>query len=291
MDTKGYQIIEGDCENTLDSLDAESVQCCITSPPYFNLRTYDGYSSLGREETPEQYVANMVRIFDKVRRVLKKDGTLWVVIGDNYVSNPVGTKHKNRVHGPSESGVFVSDGTAFKELEGKRFDVTNHPTLKLKDLIGIPWRLAFALQEDGWYLRADIIWNKRNPKPEGVTDRPTKAHEYIFLLSKSRKYYYDADAVKEEAESENGVDGKRHKRSVWTTTIKNYRGEHSAVYPEELIEPCVLAGCPVGGIVLDCFSGTGSTGLACLKHKRQYLGLEVNPNYIVTSIERLNAFN
>jgi DNA modification methylase len=285
-----YKIIEGDCEKSLDSLEPESIQCCITSPPYFNLRTYDGYSDLGREETPEKYVANMVRVFDKVRRVLKKDGTLWVVIGDSYVSNPVGTKHKDRVHGRSESGVFVSDGAAFKEVEGRRFDVTKHPTLKSKDLIGIPWRLAFALQADGWYLRSDIIWSKKNPKPEGVTDRPTKAHEYIFLLSKSKKYYYDADSVKEDADSNNGVDGKRHKRSVWTTAIKNYRGDHSAVYPDELIEPCVLAGCPAEGVVLDCFSGIGSTGIACLKNGRRYLGIEINPSYVSTSVEILNSF-
>lgn len=289
MEINKYKILEGDCGIVLDSLEAESIQCCVTSPPYFNLRTYEGYSELGREETPEKYVSNLVKIFDKVRRVLRKDGTLWVVIGDNYVSNPVGTKHKDKIHYVSESGVYVSDSTAFKQVEGKRFDVSKHPVLKSKDLIGIPWRLAFALQEDGWYLRADIIWNKKNPKPEGVTDRPTKAHEYIFLLSKSKKYYYDADAVKEEAESENGVDGKRHKRSVWTTAIKNYRGEHSAVYPEELIEPCILAGCPVDGIVLDCFSGTGSTGIPCIQNNRKYLGIEVNPNYVSTSIERLNS--
>lgn len=287
MEVDSYKIITGDCMTVLDTLPPESVNCCVTSPPYFNLRTYDGYSELGREESPEEYVTNMVAVFEKVRRVLRKDGTLWVVIGDSYVSNDVGTKHVHKEHVRQEGKVFVSDGIDFREAQGRRFDVKKHPTLKHKDLIGIPWRLAFALQAAGWYLRADIIWSKRNPKPEGKLDRPIKAHEYVFMLSKSKRYYYDAAAIQEDAESENGVDGKRQKRSVWTTTIKCFRGEHSAVFPEELVEPCVLAGCPAGGVVLDCFSGMGSTGLACLPHGRKYLGIEVNPNYAELSQKRL----
>lgn len=276
------RLIVGDCLSVLPTMDAASVQTCITSPPYFGLRDYGGgESEIGREETVDSYVRAMVSVFREVRRVLRDDGTLWLNLGDSYAT----------------SG-----------LDG----------LKQKDLIGIPWRVAFALQADGWYLRQDIIWNKPNPMPESVTDRCTKAHEYIFLMSKTPKYHYDHASIKESAKTapsvrdkhgENyqadypdgdrfspgervwGADGKRNRRSVWTVSLKPFRGAHFATFPTSLIEPCVLAGCPVGGVVLDPFNGAGTTGLVAMKHARRYIGIELNEKYADITMTRLGLFS
>lgn len=273
------------------------VQTCVTSPPYFGLRDYGHDGQIGLEETPEQYIEAMVKVFSCVKNILADDGTLWLNIGDSYAGNNSQASNNGRAgFGNARERVVNRTG------EG----------LKTKDLIGIPWMLAFALRADGWYLRQDIIWHKPNPMPESVTDRCTKAHEYIFLMSKSPKYYYDFEAIKEEgviaagtlaakgsAERQNqkGVnarppeykeyDGQRNKRSVWTVTTKPYEGAHFAVFPTDLIEPCILAGAPVGGVVLDPFMGSGTTAQVAQSLGRQYLGCELNPEYAPLQKKRL----
>lgn len=301
------EILQGDCRDVLGSLSDGSINCCVTSPPYFGLRDYGVEGQLGLEPTPDEFVAAMVEVFREVRRVLRDDGTLWLNLGDSY------------------AGTGKSSGGA----QGKRWEVAGADTtgpcggkwkpapegLKQKDLIGIPWRVAFALQADGWYLRQDIIWHKPNPMPESVTDRCTKAHEYIFLFAKSARYYFDADAIKEQAVSNhasgNGFKGRqggaihmpmsggagtadqwlpggmRNRRSVWTVSTKPFKGAHFATFPPDLIEPCVLAGCPIGGTVLDPFFGAGTTGLVAQKHGRNCVGIELNPDYIAIANERL----
>lgn len=305
-----------DCMGGLRQMDAESVNCCVTSPPYFGLRDYGHDDQIGLEETPDAYVAKLVAVFREVRRVLRDDGTLWLNLGDSYAGGTMNGGGKG-------SSTLV--GTHHEEREGARFSgKRDTPGLKPKDLIGIPWRVAFALQADGWYLRQDIIWHKPNPMPESVTDRCTKAHEYIFLMSKSARYYYDHKAVMEPAiygeqhaakatswgtnrkhpnkantadyafkgdnstchKSEDGAYMK-NKRSVWTVTTRPYKGAHFATFPPGLIEPCILAGCPVGGTVLDPFSGAGTTGIVALRNHRKYVGLELNPDYFDLSIERI----
>jgi DNA modification methylase len=277
-----WNVIEGDCREVMRRLPEQSVQTCITSPPYFGLRDYGHDGQIGLEPTPDDFVAAMVEVFCEVRRVLKDDGTVWLNLGDSYNgSGPSGGDGKQYTN-------IGSQGTTTKRVAG----------LKRKDLIGIPWRVAFTLQADGWYLRQDIIWHKPNPMPESVRDRCTKAHEYIFLLSKSPKYYYDADAIKEPAayagesrggstnryeQNEAGMDCReydtRNKRSVWSVCPKPFREAHFATYPPDLIEPCVLAGCPAGGTVLDPFNGAGTTGVVSVKHGRNYIGIELNPEY------------
>jgi DNA modification methylase len=284
----------GDCRETMRKWASEGVkaQTCVTSPPYYGLRDYGHEGQIGLEETPEQYISAMVEVFRCVWDVLEDDGTLWLNIGDSYAGNNSRASNNGRAgFGNAREKVVNRTG------EG----------LKTKDLIGIPWMLAFALRADGWYLRQDIIWHKPNPMPESVQDRCTKAHEYIFLLSKSQKYYYDADSIKEDAVGEKGGaplkatnpefrqgDSKsvnsglshgwqptefRNKRSVWTVNPKPYSGAHFAVFPEELIEPCILAGAPVGGIVLDPFMGSGTTAQVSQNLGRQYIGCELNPEY------------
>lgn len=265
------KVIHGDCLYVLKTLPDNSVHCCVTSPPYWGLRDYGVDGQLGLEKTPEGYVEKMVEVFREVRRVLRDDGTLWLNLGDSF----------------------------------------GFP--KQKDLTGIPWRVAFALQADGWYLRSDIIWYKPNAMPESVKDRPTKAHEYIFLLSKSPRYYYDADAIREEAKTkwsfragaakpekgdnkdrnDNGRRcivgaGTKNKRTVWHVATRPFKGAHFAVFPPDLIEPCILAGCPEGGIVLDTFFGSGTTGVVASKLKRGFIGIELNPEYIEIAKTRLN---
>ena len=297
-------IIEfGDCRDIMRRWASEGVkaQTCVTSPPYYGLRDYGRDGQIGLEETPEEYIAAMVEVFQCVRDVLADDGTVWLNIGDSYNgSGGQGTK-------PNIMSKEAAEGRGGKPI---RVD-----GIKPKDLVGIPWMLAFALRADGWYLRQDIIWHKPNPMPESVQDRCTKAHEYIFLLSKSQKYYYDYEAIKEEnadplrtnykpgkrayAEGNteqcvgertrrndgfekyaNGeiCDG-RNKRSVWTVTTKPYEGAHFAVFPSDLIEPCILAGAPVGGIVLDPFMGSGTTAQVAQNLGRQYIGCELNIDY------------
>jgi len=292
------QIINGDAKEVLKTLESESVDCCITSPPYFGLRQYikDGAPGkefeIGLEQTPEEYTAKLVEVFMEVKRVLRAEGTCWLNLGDSYAAN-------RTYQIPDSKHVDVGNSMAMKIPEG----------LKQKDLIGIPWRVAFALQADGWYLRQDIIWHKLNPMPESVKDRCTKAHEYLFLLSKSANYYFDNEAIKEPAAyagcnrgiskniSPNGLSdfgGKiqyddRNKRSVWTVNTRSYHEAHFATFPEKLVEPMILAGCPDGGIVLDCFAGAGTTALVALKLNRKFLAIELNPDYCKMGQERVNA--
>lgn len=315
----------GDCRDLLPTLPEQSVQMCVTSPPYWGLRDYgtgqwDGGSAecehrkpvrqgasgvranraniaeqngaysevceecgarridrqLGLESTPGEYMANMVEVFREVRRVLRDDGTLWLNLGDSYANNPAST----------------GKGRAYERAPG----------LKVKDLCGIPWRVAFALQADGWYLRQDIIWHKPNPMPESVRDRCTKAHEYLFLLSKRERYYFDSDAIAEPLSGEPhapgnialaggkndsghmearvwGANGTRNKRSVWTVTTKPFSGAHFATFPPELVEPCILAGSKPGDTVLDPFMGSGTTAQVAQALGRQWIGCELNPEY------------
>lgn len=285
---------------------AQSVHCCVTSPPYFGLRDYGHDGQIGLEQNPGEFVAKLVEVFREVRRVLRDDGTLWLNLGDSYAS--------------------VECGSA-----------------KPKDLLGIPWRVAFALQADGWYLRQDIIWHKPNPMPESVRDRCTKAHEYIFLMSKSGRYYFDAEAISEplaassiarlaqpnlakqtgstrvpgktngnmkavgprfggskygddsraESRTKSGDEwqggGRANKRSVWTVATRPFKGAHFAIYPPDLIEPCVLAGCPVGGVVLDPFGGAGTTGLVAQRHGRSAVLCELNPDYAQMAQSRIES--
>jgi DNA modification methylase len=293
----------GDCRETMRRWKEQGVkaQTCVTSPPYYGLRDYGHDGQIGLEETPEQYIKAMVEVFRCVWDVLEDDGTLWLNIGDSYAgsgkgSNPDGTPHPSTLLG--------KQGTNTGTVTGKNMPQKAHKIgLKPKDLIGIPWMLAFALRADGWYLRQDIIWHKPNPMPESVQDRCTKAHEYIFLLSKSQSYYFDNDAIKYPVKQDWGTrdrsDGKYHnegsglqphggleksyemanKRSVWTVTTKPYKGAHFATFPPDLIEPCILAGAPVGGIVLDPFMGSGTTAAVAIANGRNYFGCELNPAY------------
>ncbi len=375
-----FELLQGDCLQQLATLPESSVQCCVTSPPYWGLRDYgtakweggdaecdhkdpfmiaerarnrkglaknaseqDGADrsllvqngldkafqyvdtcgkcgakrvdvQLGVEATPDEYVANMVAVFRAVHRVLRDDGTLWLNLGDSYAMSSIrgGTKE------------FSGNVGAHKGYEegSVQFGKRNIPSgLKPKDLVGIPWRVAFALQADGWYLRQDIIWHKPNPMPESVTDRCTKSHEYIFLLTKSARYYYDNEAVKEPVSEVSlkraeygwdcdrpstknasmGGDGihvekmgtrfvnpaGRNKRSVWTVTTKPFRGAHFATFPPDLIEPCILAGSAPNTLVLDPFNGAGTTGVVAVQHGRRYIGIELNPEYLEMSRKRI----
>lgn len=318
-----HRIITGDCIEGMKTLPDGSVHTCVTSPPYFGLRDYGGGNSeIGQEETMEDYIKNMVEVFREVKRILRDDGTLWLNLGDTYAANRTYQVRQ------SVQGEYCTDDERYGGRGSRVPD-----GLKPKDLIGIPWRVAFALQADGWYLRQDIIWSKPNPMPESVEDRCTKAHEYIFLLSKKPKYYYDHEAIKEPlAEAsigraerkqklidrtgvgtlgkqiQNGVDakhgyaglalgrngktgysedGKRNKRSVWTVNAKGYKGAHFAVYPENLIQPCVLAGCPKDGTVFDPFTGSGTTAVVALKNGRNFVGCELNPEYVKIAEDRI----
>jgi len=339
------EIIHGDCRAALEFMPSTSVNCIVTSPPYFGLRDYGVDGQIGLEATPDAYVAEMVAVFREARRVLCDDGTLWLNLGDTYNNNP-STSDIPRTEQGNGSGAFQIPPE--KHVEARRAKPNKAQPLinagiKKKDLIGIPWRVAFALQADGWYLRQDIIWSKPNPMPESVRDRCTKAHEYIFLLSKSDRYYFDAASIAEplaassierlsqptldqqqgsdrvpgktngrmkavgprfggnkygDDESEltrtkSGnertapADGKRNKRSVWTVTTKPFKEAHFATFPPDLIEPCILAGCPPGGTVLDPFFGAGTTGLVAQQHGRHAIGIELNAEYIDIAKRRL----
>jgi len=305
----------GDCRETMRRWKEQGIkaQTCVTSPPYYGLRDYGHDGQIGLEETPEEYIAAMVEVFRCVWDVLEDDGTLWLNIGDSYNTSPAGNK---------TWGDGVGTNKAYEENQihhGKKII----KSLKPKDLIGIPWMLAFALRADGWYLRQDIIWHKPNPMPESVNDRCTKSHEYIFLLSKSQRYYYDRESVREEVkETTNGKAGVRrsgdsktrsrenwgvphnpenviveydeikgaNKRSVWTIPTKPYEGAHFAVFPTELIEPCIMAGAPVGGVILDPFMGSGTTAQVAKHLNRQYLGCELNLDYKPLQDKRLCQF-
>lgn len=315
------KIINGNSLEVLKSLPDNSIDCCVTSPPYYALRDYGVDGQIGLEETPEAYIAKLSDVFMEVYRVLKPEGTLWLNIGDSYNGNKKGNtetiKHK-----------VVAESNDFHKKLWKG--------AKQKDLIGIPWMLGFTLRSQGWYLRQDIIWEKGNPLPESVTDRCTKSHEYIFLMSKSQKYYFDYEAIQEEATSsgkprvfgannqkgtlrndvgrvfnprtkncqydgqkpnsfhlsrENGEPDKeyyvRNKRDVWSVNVKLCKEAHFATYPFELIKPCILAGCPENGIVLDPFMGSGTTAIVARSLNRNYIGVELNPEYIKIAQKRL----
>ena len=364
-------IYQGDVIDRLKDLNDGSVQCVVTSPPYWGLRDYgtaeweggddncdhridranrkvtkktninqnkqnsvsgefisDGNScpkcgairkdkQLGLEETPEEFVENLVKVFREVKRVLKNDGTVWLNLGDSYNSPPAGNK-KDRWESGDSKMFKVNKGLAMKSHQkgSQSIDRTKRTSLKPKDLVGIPWRVAFALQADGWYLRQDIIWHKPNPMPESVTDRCTKAHEYIFLLSKSAKYFYDADAIAEKSleygkdkrsdlgniryegkrtldeSGKNGQDSfvtineTRNKRSVWKINTKPYKEAHFAVFPEELPTLCIKAGSKKGDVVLDPFFGSGTTGWVAQRLGRAWIGIELNPEYIKIAEKR-----
>lgn len=303
-------IHHGDCLTVLRERFAdESVQCCVTSPPYWGLRDYGVEGQLGLEKTPEEYVAKMVEVFREVRRCLKDDGTLWLNLGDSYAGSGKGRNGD----GHHSQGTQWKQATNRGAVSGVIRNNQETPELKAKDLVGIPWRVAFALQADGWYLRSDIIWAKPNPMPESVTDRPTKSHEYLFLLSKQERYYYDADAIAEPCNYPEGSWGRskcyddddtgklksfygngsqwkggetRNKRTVWTVATSPYAEAHFATFPPKLIEPCILAGCPSGGLVLDPFAGSGTTIQVAQQLGRQGVGIELNPAYITLAETR-----
>ena len=301
-----------DCIDFLRKVPDSFCNTCITSPPYFNLRDYGHEGQIGLEKTPEEYVQKLVEVFREVRRALRDDGTLWLNLGDSYASG--------------------------KKISGN---------YKPKDLIGIPWMVAFALRADGWYLRQDIIWNKPNPMPESVKDRCTKSHEYIFMFSKKQKYYFDYNSIKvplkdqsiarlaQDIEKQKGssravgktngtmkavsqklfdssmggggtsfkghsgyyksdgtlicADGKANKKSVWTVSTKPFKDAHFATFPVDLIEPCVLAGCPVDGVCIDPFMGAGTTAITAIKNRRNFIGSELNPEYVALALKRINS--
>jgi len=324
----------GDVLDVLATLPEESVHCVVTSPPYYALRDYGVPGQIGLEETPEQYIAKMVEVFRAVRRVLRDDGTLWLNIGDSYAGSGRGPSGSNGFQNAEQRQGFTG-GT---DPRGPRRNKTDAPEgYKAKDLIGIPWMLAFALRADGWYLRSDIIWAKPNPMPESVTDRPTKAHEYLFLLSKSARYFYDAEAIREDGTTtrpellafgdrpdvdypghadrrrskkpdgwDTGAgghgnhhrDGREHgeaseirygrnRRTVWTIATEPYPEAHFATFPRKLVQPCILAGCPVGGTVLDPFGGSGTTAEVALEYGRRAILVELKPEYVELQKKRL----
>ena len=301
-----HRIIVGDCLAGLRTLPDESVHCCVTSPPYWGLRDYGHDGQIGLEATPEAYVARMVEVFREVRRVLRDDGTLWLNLGDSYAAMRDSKSVPDTLRGDS-------NGTAVSSAANRNPASLRAAGLKSKDLVGIPWRVAFALQADGWWLRQDIIWAKPNPMPESVQDRCTKAHEYVFLLAKSERYYYDAEAVSEAAtgrecgnvqatKAARSGDQKhrtaanlhaiaaaetRNRRSVWTVTTKPYSGAHFAVMPPDLVEPCIKAGCPEGGTVLDPFAGSGTTLAVAAELGRNAIGCELNLAYIELAERRI----
>ena len=317
------QIINIDCKRGIDQLPDNSIDCVITSPPYWGLRDYGVSGQLGLEVTPQEYVQSLVDIFSRIHRVLKESGTIWLNLGDTYsahkdcksISQTIAKDSRSKSAHVIEKGKSVSHDSKVLKSAG----------LKNKDLIGIPWRVALALQEYGWYLRQDIIWNKPNPMPESVKDRCTKAHEYIFLITKSSRYYFDHRSILEPAkydgrkdiimkgspkyqqvftgnspqklalcpherwvETKNGI-YMRRKRSVWTVPTKPLKEAHFAAYPIELITPCALAGCPENGIILDPFMGAGTTAIVAKQNNRNYVGFELNPDYIEIANKRIST--
>lgn len=269
------QVIIGDAMAHLFRVSSESVQTCVTSPPFFGLRDYGVDGQLGQEDTPEEYVEALVKAFDQVKRILTPDGTLWLNLGDSYTPD----------HAQKRSDAGTNWGK-HKPIGGSRSRDRRGPQgdRKAKDLIGVPWMVAFALRKAGWYLRSEIIWSKANPVPEGVKDRPTRGHETVFLLSKSKTYYYDWEAILEDAEVEGET---RNRRTVWTIRTKTYPEAHFAVFPEELPERCIRAGSRPGDLVMDPFCGSGTTLAVAAELGRDYLGIELNPDYEHLIRERL----
>lgn len=288
-------------------LAADSVHCCVTSPPYWGLRDYGTANQLGLEPTPDEYVANMVTAFREVWRVLRPEGTLWLNLGDSYATGGKGGGGNFMEMRKKGAWKLRSKASGWRAAP---------PGLKHKDLVGIPWRVAFALQADGWYLRSDIIWAKPNPMPESVTDRPTKSHEHLFLLAKSPRYYFDQDAVREPArdwgtrdrtnwkardpahntsaphtggEKGNFAESGRNIRDVWIVATQPFPGAHFAVMPSKLVEPCIKAGCPEGGTVLDPFAGAGTVGLVADRLRRRFVGVELSPEFSRMAHERITG--
>lgn len=313
------KVFTGDCLEILKTLPDSSVHCCVTSPPYYGLRDYNHDGQIGLEQTPLDYVENLVSVFREVRRVLRDDGTFWLNLGDSYAGHKdckstaqsfLKGKQKENAHVIAKGKSRTRDSKMLKSLGFKN-----------KELLGIPWRVAFALQADGWYLRQDIIWHKPNPMPESVKDRCTKAHEYLFLLTKSEQYYFDHSEMLEEAQYDgrktttmngskkyhNGQYAQtmhsqkrerwkwrnekplRNRRSVWSVPVRPYKGAHFATYPPNLITPCILAGCPEDGVVLDPFGGSGTTGGVALKYGRKAMIIEVNPDYVKLIDDRIST--
>jgi len=309
-------IYTGDATTVLHTLPDNSVDCVVTSPPYYGLRDYGVAGQIGLEESPEAYIERLMDVFRQVQRVLKPTGTLWLNIGDSYAGSGRGKGDVNKKSKVQNKASHVGD------IFNKPYRLHGY---KNKDLIGIPWQLAFALRADGWYLRQDIIWHKPNPMPESITDRCTKAHEYIFLLTRSARYYFDHKAILEPAKYDgrkdttakgspkyagtgaglqvqsfaNGIHERwpstlqgrpaRNKRSVWNVPTRSFRGAHFATYPEALIIDCIKAGCPPGGVVLDPFFGAGTTGVVARSLGRSYIGIELNPEYVKIAEERLGG--
>ena len=295
------KFIQGDCLEKIDDLESNSIDCVVTSPPYWGLRDYNVSNQIGLEAKLDDHIKVIVKVFRKLKRVLKKEGTVWLNYGDCYATSVNGRKAKD----------IVNDDRTFRD---KPFS-TIQGVLKNKDLCLLPARIAIALQEDGWYIRSEIIWHKPNPMPESCKDRPTSAHEKIWLITKSPKYYYDADAIKEPAKWERWGkqthikdkigkaklskdrtkeeiqklgNGKRNKRNVWKVTTKPFKEAHFATFPPDLIEPCIKAGCPENGIVLDPFAGAGTVGLVCKKLNRNAILIELKPDYIEIAKNRIN---
>jgi DNA modification methylase len=318
-----WTVQEGDCLELLRGLPDGCVNCCVTSPPYWSLRDYGVSGQYGLEPTLDEYVAGMAAVFGEVRRVLRDDGTAWVNLGDSYTSGD------RQGHGTRAGYKQQTNRGMNGDADPPRCATPDG--LKQKDLCGIPWRVAFALQADGWYLRSDIIWAKPNPMPESVTDRPTRSHEYVFLLTKSARYWYDADAIREPLADgtpgrlgQPGLDSQRggfkteeyqanhpgrkqvdnspadilrhmrdsgmssrNKRDVWQIATQPYPEAHFATYPEALVRPCIRAGCPPDGLVLDPFAGSGTTGLVAVQEGRRFLGMELNPEYAAMARRRI----
>lgn len=321
-------LLIGDCRNILPTLPSKSVQCVVTSPPYFKLRDYGVEGQIGAEDTVEEYVQSLVEVFREVKRILKDDGTLWLNLGDSYAGSG-----KNRNAEGKDYGIKAEYKDAYHQ--GRRTGIIKKTPLsgylKPKDLIGVPWRVAFALQADGWYLRQDIIWQKSNVMPEAVTDRCVRSHEYIFLLSKKRNYYFDYESIKEKsvtyensfcagqvtainakynfrrADTRDALKQKnpqkrinrknsayditmRNKRDVWTVPTRPYKGAHFAVFPPALIQPCILAGSRIGDIILDPFFGSGTTAEVAALFDRNWIGIDINDTYRSLHKERLGLF-
>ncbi len=297
----------GDSFEKLATLDSRSIQCCITSPPYYGLRDYGVSDQIGQEPYPDMYIGNLLMVMEQVRRVLKDDGTLWLNLGDSYARN---------------GGQRGGGNREFLHMDGVQKRMCRVPRgsgIKAKDLCGIPWRVALALQAAGWYLRQDIIWHKTNPMPESVRDRCTRSHEYLFLLTKSNRYYFNVEAIKEavtpqkkprlgkiigrggqgysnargrDRDNSGGFpnpSGMRQKRSVWSVTSRPFKGAHFATFPPKLIEPCILAGSRVGDTILDPFFGSGTVGLVAKQQERAYIGIEINPQYADMAERRIGA--
>lgn len=271
------KIIEGDSREVLNAIPDNFFQCCITSPPYWGLRDYGIKGQIGAELELKNYIEDLVKIFQEVRRTLKPDGTLWLNIGDAYTSG--GRKWR--------------DDDKKNPGRGMSYRLPTPEGLKPKDLIGIPWKIAFALQADGWYLRSDIIWNKPNCQPESVKDRPTRSHEYIFLLTKSEKYYYDFESIKETTADGNSL---KNKRTIWNINTNGFKGSHFAVFPQELVKQCLLAGSKINSFILDPFFGSGTVGVVSNIHNRKCIGIELNNEFINMAMDRIsnegiNIFN